>query len=118
MGNHDTLRDAILTILADKDIECAVDEANGKCLLRLTVLTDTMDVPLPALEFDGTGADLGGKISSHLLSEFYPSEFVQEALANTPMASEAELNDFANSIEAMLENAADALDDYIAEREA
>ena len=118
MGNEDMLRDAILTILADKDIECGVDEVHGKHVLRLTVLTDSMDVPLPGLEFDGTGADLGGKITVHLLSSFYPTEFVQEMLGKDARLKEAELNDLANAVETMLETAADALEDYIAQQEA
>ena len=116
MSDRDAFRDGILTILADKDIECGVDSVNGKHYVRLTVLTDSMDVPLPSLEFDGTGTDLAGKISVHLLSNFYPTEFVQEML-DKGMTDEGNLNDVANTVEAMLENAADALDDYIAAQE-
>lgn len=117
MGNQDVMRDAILTILADKDIECSVDTVNGKHFVRLTVLTDNMDVPLQSLEFDGSGRDLGEKISAHLLSNFYPSEFVQDMLGRDPAVREAELNELANTVESMLETAADALDDYLAEQE-
>lgn len=116
MNNQDAFRDGILTILADKDIECSVDSINGKHYVRLTVLTESMDVPLPSLEFDGTGTDLAGKISVHLLSNFYPTEFVQEML-DKGMSHEGDLNEIANMVEAMLESAADALDDYIAEQE-
>ena len=117
MSNQDILRDAILTILADKDIECGVDTVNGKHFVRLTVLTDKMDVPLPSLEFDGTGKDLGEKIAAHLLSNFYPSEFVQDMLGKDPSVREGELNELANTVESILETAADALDDYLAEQE-
>lgn len=116
MSNQDALCDGILTILADKDIECGVDTVNGKYYVRLTALTDSMDVPLPSLEFDGTSADLAEKISVHLLSNFYPTEFVQEML-DKGMTNEGELNDVANTVETMLESAADALDDYIAAQE-
>ena len=118
MDSHNLLRDAVLTILADKDIECSIDETGGKHKLRLTVLTDSKDVPLPPLVFDGSEADLCAQICPHLLSSFYPSEFVQSLLAREPGANQAELSELANKVEGMLETAADALDAYLAEQSA